>query len=638
MRKGTDMRLFIAEKRSLAYVIAGALPGPSKNFAHYIECGEGNVVAWCSGHILQAAPPDAYRPEYKYWRLHHLPITPERWIAQPSAPQLVASLRYLLKHATSVVHAGDPDREGQLLVDEVLEFLRYRGPVMRLLINDMTPKAVERAIGGLKPNANFKNLSDAALARQRADWLYGMNMTRLYTLLGKNGGYNRTLSIGRVQTPLLGLIVKRDAQVEQFVPTPYFTVEATFCTADATSFRAAWKPAQARDAVDAGCRVLSPRIAQEISARIAGATGIIADVTEKKHTEAPPLPYSLADLQIDAGQRFGLSAQQVLDACQKLYETYRVATYPRSDCSYLPEGQLHDAPSVLAAIGTEGPHRVATEKADRSLRSKAWDDKKVTAHHAIIPTAKPAPRILMDDTALAVYDLICRRYIAQFYRPFEYAQTSIAVTVEGETFTATGRCVLEADWKELSVSRNSKGDEASLPPVKKGEAVTVTAVSVREKKTQPPKRYTDASLIQAMCNIGSFVTDPFAKKVLSETDGIGTPATRAAIIETLVNRDYVDRRDGVIVSTPTGRSLIHSLPLVATEPDMTARWEAAMRDIQSGAGTLDAFVHCVGVEIAEFVTEAKERGSIAVESTLESAGERPIPKSRRRGRSRLPLI
>jgi len=623
------LRLFLAEKPSLARAIADALPGPVQKQRDHIRCGSDDVVAWCAGHILETAPPDAYDEKYARWALEHLPIVPREWHLRPSAPDLLAAIARLLKHAARVVHAGDPDREGQLLVDEVLAFLGYRGPVDRLLLRDLSPAAVHRQLGALEPNAKYRPLSDAALARQRADWLYGMNMTRLYTLLGRQAGYDGVLSVGRVQTPVLGLIVRRDRAIETFIPKPYFIVSATVATTSGATFSTHWVPGpQHAVHLDEDGRLLARDVAEAVATATSGATGRLRTRAEKPHREAPPLPYSLADLQVDAGKRLGLSAQQTLDACQSLYETHQLITYPRSDCRYLPSEHHAQACPVLEAVAFQLPNLAPlTVRGELSLRSKAWDDTKVTAHHAIVPTPtqRDTPRRL-SPTEAAVYDLVARRYLAQFFPAFEYVQTELSLELAAYLFRVTGRRVVAPGWKAvLSTSESepdtdtSKADQskpdppdnASLPDVSLGDAVKALEATVVPKKTEPPEAFTDASLMQAMCGVAKFVTDPAIHKILSDTDGIGTPATRAAIVETLFERGYVERRKKAIVSTPTGRSLIDTLPPVATTPDMTAVWEAGMRAILEGQQPLGAFLRCIETQLRQLVEQAKARGPIA---------------------------
>ncbi len=632
------MRLFIAEKPSLARAIADALPSPQKPARLHIECGGGDVVAWCAGHILEAAPPEAYGAEYKAWRLDHLPIAPREWKLEVSAPELLRSIARLLKAAARVVHAGDPDREGQLLVDEVLQFLGYRGPVDRLLVRDLSFKAVRRQLATLEPNAKYRPLYESALARQRADWLYGLNMTRLYTLLGRAAGYEGVLSVGRVQTPLLGLVVARDRAIAGFQPLTYYVAAADVRAGGGERFRAFWVPPEGAP-LDEDRRLLGRDVAEAACARVMGHEGRVAACTEEARTEAPPLPYALADLQMDAGRWLAMSAQAVLDACQSLYETHRLVTYPRSDCAYLPEGQFAQASDVLAAIRAQAPALgEAARKADGTKRSKAWNDRKVTAHHAIVPT--PTVRrdvVSLTESERAVYELVCRRYLAQFYPPHTYLQTTIALDVAGDRFEASGRQTTELGWKALYADEGTEGapdpaeaekdrereSAAPLPRLTPGARVTVDRVAVTEKRTSPPKPFTDASLIAAMCGVAKFVRSPAVKKILTEADGIGTPATRAAILETLFERGYVERARRAIVSTETGRALVASLPEVATTPDMTAVWEAAMRAITEGTQTSGAFLDRVGAQLEQLVAEGRALGRIAVPAAAPAG---PVPR------------
>jgi len=626
------MRLFIAEKPSLARAIADVLPAPQRRTRTHIECGAHDVVAWCAGHILQPAPPEAYGDRYKTWRLDALPIAPTDWKLHVSTPELYRTIERLLQSAARVVHAGDPDREGQLLVDEVLAHARYRGPVERLLIRDLSPEAVRKALSALEPNEKYRPLSDSALARQRADWLYGMNMTRLYTLLGRAAGYQGVLSVGRVQTPVLGLIVARDRVIAEFRPRAYYVVAAEIQAGGDERFRATWVPSPEASLDDEG-RLLDPEVATAACARVLGKPGRVVSYTRDKKTQAPPLPYALADLQVEAGKRLSMSAKAVLDACQSLYETHRLITYPRSDCSYLPEGHHGQAREVLAAIGTHAPSLAPlARKADLTLRSKAWNDKKVTAHHAIIPTPNTSNSASMNDAERAVYALIASRYLAQFYPPHDFLQTRIDLELAGERFVATGRRTLSAGWTVLSAERELAPDthdskaEADLEPanatpllpLSAGGHVTVTAASVLNKQTCPPKPFTDGSLIAAMCAIAKYVTDPGAQKILTDADGIGTPATRAAIIETLFERGYVERKSKAIVSTSTGRDLIASLPKVATTPDLTAVWEAALRAIYDGRHSLDAFLARINVQLGTLVDQGRALGRIAVTAAATS--------------------
>ena len=628
-------RLFIAEKPSLARAIAEVLPQPHRR-DNYIECGP-DIVAWCAGHILELAEADAYDPAFKSWKLEHLPITPSEWKLAVKTPDLLKTIKALLPRVDLVVNAGDPDREGQLLVDEVLHYLGFRGRVDRLLVSDLNPSAVRKALGALQPNSNFRRLYDAALGRQRADWLYGINMTRLYTVLGRASGYqDGVLSVGRVQTPLLGLIVRRDLEIESFVPKPYFSIVADIVGA-AHPFAASWRPGTGDDsALDEEGRLVNRALAGAIESKIAGQLATVAKATRDKKTEPPPLPYALSDLQIDAGRKLGLNPMTVLDVCQALYETHRLVTYPRSDCSSLPEGHLAQANDVVRAIAGVDPQLAAAAAGvDLSIRSKAWNDSKVTAHHAIIPTPRAAAPGLSKDER-RVYNLIARRYLAQFCPPHEYYQLDAELTVAGERLVAKGRQQISPGWRRLyeTFSDDDQADgngpdapapddgvepDSPIPPLQIGQVLRVAGARTLEKKTKPPRRFTAASLVQAMTGIARYVSDPPIKALLRETDGIGTPATQAAIIQRLFDRRYVEERQRVIYSTPTARTLIQALPTVATQPDLTALWESTLRKVQEGQVPVDGFLQAVRAQLGELVARAKSAGPL----TLPGAETRP---------------
>jgi DNA topoisomerase-3 len=647
------MRLFIAEKPSLARAIADALPNPRKRDG-YIECGNHDVVTWCAGHILELAPPEAYDPAYKTWQLEHLPVVPGTWKLEPTARDLLACIKRLLPAASRVVHAGDPDREGQLLVDEVLEYLGYRGPVDRLLISDLNAPAVRRALNDLRPNAQYRGLHHAALARQRADWLYGINLTRLYTLLGRAGGYDGVLSVGRVQTPLLGLVVARDLEIEGFQPRPYFVLRAELRLGEAR-FKGTWQPPDDDGAiVDDEGRLTSRDVALEVQARTSGRSATVVKSQRQKRSEGPPLPYSLPDLQVDAGRRLGIAPKQVLEACQSLYETHRLLTYPRSDCSYLPEGQQEQAAAVLSAVVANLPALVQhANAADRSLRSRAWNDAKVTAHHAIIPTTVTKVLLSMTEHERGVYALVARRYVAQFYPPTEVYETDVAVRIGDDLFRVRGKGMITEGWRALIAAppgstepEDSDTDEAGdqeLPELREGANIGVAEVVLQDKHTTPPRRFTEAGLVEAMTGIARFVADPKVKQLLRDTDGIGTPATQAQIIETLFARAFLERKGRQVVSTAVGRALVHALPSVATKPDMTALWEAAMRRIADGQLSLDSFLATVLRQIDELVGAGRRVRSLRVPvaaSGLRASDSasarfgRPRPNRRSRARNR----
>jgi DNA topoisomerase-3 len=624
------MKLWIAEKPTMGRAIAKELPGPHRDNRSYIECGEGNVVTWCVGHVLEQAPPEAYDERLKSWRLEDLPIVPPSWRLLPkeSTKEALNAIKALLPRATSVVHAGDEGREGQLLVDEVLEFFRYHGPVERFRTADLTPPGVRAAIGRLQPNGGYFNLSQSALARQRADWLFGMNLTRLYTVKGREGGLDNVLSVGRVQTPVLGLVVHRDLEIENFRPKPYYVLQALM-KCEAGEFVAVWEPGPSSEAfLDPEGRLISRERAIELARLLGGAAGRCTKAITEKKSESPPLPFNLVDLQVEAERVVGLTAQQTLDTCQALYEVHRLTTYPRSDCNFLPAGQLAMAPDVLAAVSTNLPGLGAlVGAAELARRSRAWDDSKVTEHHAIIPTASRSPNAKLSPAERAVYELVCRRFIAQFYRPHVFNVARLELSVKDESFTARGRQTLDEGWRmtlpaAAAVPANETEDDSGggqLPRLAQGAPVTAAEVKALERKTRPPKRFSDGSLLQAMTGISRFVSDPQIKAILKERDGIGTDATRAGILETLCKRGFVVRQGKHIISTPLGRMLIAMLPPLASSPDLTAVWELAIKQVSLGKMTLDQFLQAMLRQLMQLIETGKRT------PPPRAAGARPCP-------------
>lgn len=643
------MILYIAEKPSLGRAIADVLPKPHKKGDGFIEAANGNCVSWCVGHLLEQAEPDAYNPEFKAWKFEHLPIVPDKWQLTPKAAtrSQLTVLKRLVKQASMLVNAGDPDREGQLLVDEVIAYLGVTGDKLhqtqRLLISDLNPQAVKRALTQLRSNREFIPLSTSALARSRADWLYGMNMTRAYTIQGKKVGYQGVLSVGRVQTPLLGLVVRRDKEIANFQSKPFYEVLAHLATDKQETFSAKWQPSEAcQPYMDEEGRVLARGLAQNVVSRISDKPTLVTQLVAKDKKQHPPLPYSLSALQIDAAKRFGMSAKDVLDTCQSLYERHKLITYPRSDSRYLPVEQHNLAPSVLKAISDGAAELLqGADAPDPRLKSKAWDDKKVDAHHAIVPTEKTANLSSLSQRERQLYLHIARQYLAQFYPAYCYCETTVQVTIEGGLFNTKARQDKSLGWKQLFARQEPNGSKASgnksteestgkddeehdefigqLPPLKLGQALDCTRGELLEKNTQPPKAFTDATLLSAMTGISRYVTDPEIRKILKETDGLGTEATRAGIIELLFKRGFLQRLGKSIVSTDVGKGLINSLPLSATTPDMTALWEASLNGIchketsyqgfmQPLLGTLSTLIQNAGAQLPTALNGLKGQG------------------------------
>ncbi len=612
------MRLFIAEKPSLARAIADVLPKPHKRGDGFIQCGDGQTVTWCIGHLLEQAEPDAYEPRYARWNLQDLPIIPDKWQLKPrpSVSKQLKTIDVLLKQATVIVHAGDPDREGQLLVDEVFDFLKLpdekRKTIKRCLINDLNPQAVERAIERLRENREFIPLCVSALARARADWLYGINMTRAYTLLGQRGGYQGVLSVGRVQTPVLGLVVRRDEEIENFIPKDYFEVKAHIVTPQDERFIAVWQPSESCiDYQDEEGRLFHRPLAEHVVSRIEGKPAFVTQYQDKRESEIAPLPFSLSALQIEAAKKYGLSAQQILDICQRLYETHKLITYPRSDSRYLPDEHFAGRHSVLNAIAVHQPDLTEFELPELDKKNRCWDDKKVDAHHAIIPTAKTASVKLTENEA-QVYQLIARQYIIQFMSDAVFRKCTIELEIDKGKFIAKARFLAEAGWRVVlgGKERDAENDGLPLPVVNKGDELLCEKGEVVERQTQPPRPFTDATLLSAMTGIARFVQDKALKKVLRETDGLGTEATRAGIIDLLFKRQFLFKKGRNIHSSPAGRALIHVLPDMATLPDMTAHWESRLTQISEKKTRYDDFMTPLSQTLIQLIHQARQHTNL----------------------------
>ncbi|GAD02583.1 DNA topoisomerase III [Agarivorans albus] len=630
------MRLYIAEKPSLARAIAAVLPKPQQKHNGYIQLANGDCVTWCIGHLLEQAEPEHYDAKFKQWRLEHLPIFPDKWqwkAKSKTASQLKA-IKSLVKQASSIVHAGDPDREGQLLVDLVIEHSKAKVTLkqqcQRLLISDLNPAAVSRALKQLKSNQEFSALSTSALARSRADWLYGINLTRAYTLKGQQQGYSGVLSVGRVQTPILGLVVRRDQEIAEFVSRPYYQVEAHLHTEQAEAFTALWQPSEACEPYqDEEGRVLSRPLAEHVVKRVNQQAGLVQSLKQQDKQQAPPLPYNLSSLQIDAAKRFAYSAKQVLDICQGLYERHNLITYPRSDSRYLPKQHHAEAPKVVAAIQANSQHlEKACVDADLTKRSKAWNDAKVEAHHAIIPTEKRYAVAKLGEAERNVYELIARQYLLQFYPHYQYAHTEANIVIADGHFKATANQIKELGWKALFPQKKSAEDMATLPPLKQGQVLQCVDARVLDKQTQPPKAFTDATLLAAMTGIAKYVQDPSLKAVLKDTDGLGTEATRAGILELLFKRGFLLRQAKQIHASDSGKALINALPALCTWPDMTAHWETQLNAISQKAQSYQGFMQGMQGQLSQLVEQSASVNAQAFAGLAKPASNKAYRKKR----------
>ncbi len=633
-------RLFIAEKPSVAQAIAAHLSSarPVRRDG-FIEVGD-EAVTWCFGHLLEQAPPEAYDERYKRWSLLDLPIAPQDWKLLPKedAKKQLKTIGALLKESREVINAGDPDREGELLVREVLEHHRYSRPTRRLWLAAMDEKSVRKALAELQPGARYDGMYRAALARARADWLVGMNCTRAMTVRNQEAGGAGVLSVGRVQSPTLALVVRRDLEIEQFVSREYFELYARLQHPNGT-FRAKWKPSDAV-ATDEEGRVLAREPVQRVAKLVEGQPGLVKQYSVQQKKEAPPLPFSLSSLQSACSARFGLGAQKVLDIAQALYEKHKLTSYPRTDCQYLPESQWADASAVLATVAHNDPALAdAVRGANAKLKSGAWNDKKVGAHHGIVPTQQRASVAGLAADERRVYELICRHYLAQFYPEQVYNAITVLADVRGEAFAANGRVVLHAGWRALFArpstpreegqgegdarGEGEREEEQVLPVMASRDPLACTQTEVKACQTKPPARYTEGTLIRAMANAHQFVQDAAIRKVLKEKAGIGTEATRAGIIETLKRREFLAPKGKQILSTEKGRQLIRTVSGLSAEivsPELTALFEQKLSAIEEGENDVQAFLEEQLAFISSVVGSIRAAKVAAVGSAAPQAG------------------
>lgn len=610
----------IAEKPSMARAIREGLGQRASQYE----------ITNAIGHILEQAEPDEYLPDSipktakgtKVWRLEDLPIIPGQWIKHPKAgrgiKEQLQKIGKLLKTADTVINAGDPDREGQLLIDEILEHFCYRGRVLRVWLKALDRENVQKAFAALESNDKYRPLKDAAEARSQSDWLVGMNLTRCVTV--RSGDL---FSVGRVQTPTLALVVRRDLAIENFRPTDYFEVLAQ-CRHAQGSFLAKWSP-QSTDGpgFDPEGRLIDRKLADAVAAKAIG-RGRIAKFEAKEQKQAAPLPFNLSTLQKVASSRFGMGAQAVLDTCQSLYEK-KITTYPRTDCRYLPEEQLGDAPKILQSLPIPESVRALVNPRQKHA---AWNNSKITAHNAIIPTGERAAGL--SEAEARLYDLIWKSYVALFLPEYRYKALSALVELGGEIWKATGRQDLDLGWKKLygkEVQSEEEGEDesqAALPSMQTGDPIQGQGGQVQAKQTKPPARFTEGSLIDAMSNIHKFVTDAEARAKLKETSGLGTEATRASILETLFGRQYLQKKGKQLISTPKGRSLIAYLERSGlaefADPATTARWEDLLSGVAAGRIPADRFVAAVTDTVTGAVTKMKTNGT-GIATTAKSAGK-----------------
>ena len=607
----------IAEKPDLAKAIAEGLGGGSRQDG-YIDCGK-HYVTWVFGHMLELEAPETP------WSMAELPISFIPWSKKPSPDKMkqLRIIRDLLKPAKGIIHAGDPDDEGQLLVDEVIEWAGSRLPVQRVLINDYNLKLVQRALSTMRDNREFAGMSAAAEARGVGDLLYGVNMTRAYTLAAQAKGYQGVLSVGRVQTPILGLVVRRDREFAAHTKGYYYTVTGQFQIGE-NAFPARYQIVEG-DPVDDKGRLSDQAHARAIAAAVSGKPAKIISVATNAKEASPPLPYNLLKLQTDASRKFGMKPDQVKEVTQALREKYRLITYNRSDSEYLSDEQHADAAGVLAAIGETAPVLAApVKRADPAIKSRAFNTAKVSAHHAIIPTEATADLSKLSDAEQKIYLLIARAYVAQFWPTHQYDQTDIVLEVEGRRFTTRSNITTRPGWTILY--KNDAGNEdladeeeaiaIDLRAIVPGQSGTCASASADQQETKPKPLYTMATLLTDLTRVAKYVRDDRLRKLLIEKDkgkagehgGIGTPATRDGIIATLFDRGFLIEKGKNIVSTPQAREFYDALPDQAKYPDMTAIWHEQQRAIADGSKDARSFVQTLADYVAREVASVKEHG------------------------------
>lgn len=618
-----QMKLYIAEKPSLGSAIAQALPKPHHKgegciYVGHAEKARCDVVSWCVGHILEQAEPDDYDEALKKWSHDTLPILPgcfpKGWqlVPKKQTRKQFTLLKKLIRQASHIIHCGDPDREGQLLVDELIHHVGVKDSVKsrieRCLISDLNYPAVKKSLSSLKSNKDFMSLSVSALARSRADWLYGMNLTRAYTLQAQKAGFKGVVSIGRVQTPVLGLVVRRDLEIENFVPSDYFEVDAHIEVAAQQTVTAKWKPSEACEPyLDEEGRVKSRQLAENVIERIKGQDALVESTSNKQKKQSAPLPYNLSALQIDAAKAFGMSAKTVLDVCQNLYERHKLITYPRSDNRYLPNGHFPQARQVLDAISKNSKLGDLCQQADVALKGRVWNDAKVAAHHAIIPTSNTRSTSQLSKAEQQVYELIAKQYICQFYPPWVYVDQQIDFRIAGGLFVAKSRETQAPGWKLVLGAKQDSLQDHGLPKLTRNEIHRCLFGELHSKVTQAPKYFTDATLLAAMTGIARFVSDPQIKKVLKETDGLGTEATRASIIELLFKRRFLLREGKCIKATEAGKKVVQSLPDAISLPDMTAHWEQMLKKMSIGECPYNDFMLPLETRITNLIEDARRQ-------------------------------
>ncbi|MCK9195391.1 MAG: DNA topoisomerase 3 [Syntrophales bacterium] len=621
-------RIIISEKPSMGRAIAAALgiQGTGRNFIQ----GADVIVTWCVGHLVQAMGPEGYNPDLKVWRLDTVPFFPEPFLYSPIEAtrdqyEVVAKLM-TRDDVVDVVNATDAGREGELIFDLVYRLSGCTKPVQRFWTSSLTDNAIRDAYARMKPGESYRGLRDAARSRQESDWLVGINCTRAQTLVMRRAAGDGVYSIGRVQTPTLALLVNRELEITDFVPKDFWTLWATF-QAKGGTYRGKWFRKQ--DGKDQD-RFDHEEDAKAIANKLSGLPGNVASVTSRTEKKKPELLYDLTNLQKEANKRFGFTAEHTLEVAQELYES-KLISYPRTNSRYLTEADVQKAAGWIKAIA-QG--QLAELQPFIGELRKRWpvkldkrfvNDKEVEDHAALTPTENPAKNIQGDH--LKVYNLIARRFLAAYFPDRVEGKTTIITKIEKETFKTTGTVLKELGWsavdpphgrpkKEKAKVKNPEEDETEededsglLPSVVKKETVDTKDLFPRAGKTSPPKRLTEGDLLGAMQSAGKELDDEELKGAMKDC-GLGTPATRANIIETLLKRDFVERTRNILQPTAKGIELIQSIKAETLKsPQMTGEWEARLERIRRGEAKRDEFMSGIRTFVTELVGQIKQKAS-----------------------------
>jgi DNA topoisomerase III len=622
----------LAEKPSVARDIARVL-GADKRGDGYLQ-GNGYVVTWAIGHLVSLAEPHQMNPQWKQWRLESLPILPDQWplvVYERSKEQFEVVQKILLSPRVSrIVCATDAGREGELIFRYIYEAAKSEKPFSRLWISSLTPDAIRKGFASLRPGSEYDGLADAACGRSRADWLVGMNLSRAYSIV-----YNEELSVGRVQTPTLAMIVDRELALRRFVPEDYLHVVATFqATPQTETYDGTWFRPDVK--TNESSRLAADRKeADQIIARAKTGHAAIETLGSETVRTPPPLLYDLTDLQRHANRLYGFSAQKTLDLAQVLYEQHKLISYPRTDSRHLSTDIAETLPKIVQAISGPYQQQLAPGTGERALGKRYVDDAKVSDHHAIIPTAvKQQPDRLSDEES-KIYDLVCRRLLMLWHDDYLQEVTTVITAIRNaamvDRYRTTGTVVRQAGWKILDPGTDAR----SRPPGKDAEAAdqalpatlvqrqpqTVTKVEAQKKKTRPPQRFTDATILTAMQTAGKSLDEKELSDAMKET-GLGTPATRAAIIEVLLKRAYVVRTGKSLEATEKGIHLIEVVHPEVKSPAMTGQWEAFLNRIQHGEAQLDPFLERISEYVRSVVGRVSETTPVAA-----APQESPVPKA-----------